>query len=63
MNTINNKNIDLKVLQRLTFQGIPDEIKGLRPIVWRVLLNHLPLETSKWEEVYEQSYNTYEVWK
>jgi hypothetical protein len=47
----------------LTFNGIPDEIKGIRPLVWRVLLNHLPRDTSEWERHLDHSRDTYELWK
>jgi len=60
---LNCKKIDLHSLQRVTFNGIPDEIKGLRPLVWRVLLNYLPLDTSKWDEYLEISRDTYEIWR
>jgi len=29
----------------LTFLGITDEIKGLRPLIWRILLGYLPADT------------------
>ena len=45
------------------FNGIPDEVVGLRPLVWRILLNHLPLETNGWEEHLMQSKSTYDGWK
>jgi len=63
LKTLNTKEIDLKKLQRLAFKGIPDEIKGLRPIVWKVLLNHLPLQTALWEDHLEKSHKTYEAWR
>jgi hypothetical protein len=50
-------------LRRITFNGIPDEIKGLRPIIWRLLLGHLPMDTSLWENHLETSRETYDVWK
>lgn len=32
--------IDVSKLKRLVFLGgVPDEINGLRPIVWRIMLN------------------------
>lgn len=31
--------IDLEKLRRLAFVGVCDEIDGLRPVLWRVLLN------------------------
>lgn len=48
MNIINNEKINRKELCKTTFNGIPDEIRGLRPIIWRILLNYLPLNTSEW---------------
>jgi hypothetical protein len=63
INLINTKHIDIQKLQAVTFNGIPDEIKGLRPLVWRILLNHFPLDTSQWEEHMLQSKKTYDSWK
>jgi hypothetical protein len=57
------KDINMIMLQRLTFNGIPDEIKGLRPLIWRVLLNHLPTDTSLWDAHLESSLQTYNIWK
>lgn len=50
-------------LKQITFNGIPDEIKGLRPLIWRILLNHFPLDTAKWDEHLETSRETYDIWK
>lgn len=50
LNCINQNVIDIQKLSEIVSQGIPDEIRGIRPIVWQVLLNHFPLETSKWDE-------------
>jgi len=63
MNVLNARVIRRDKLQLIAFNGIPDEIKGLRPLVWRVLLNYLPLETDKWEEHLKDNKQTYEVWK
>lgn len=43
--------IDLETLRKLAFVGVCDEIDGLRPVLWRVLLNQWPADTSKWEEI------------
>ena len=48
MMRINNDKIRKKDLQKLTFNGIHDEFKGLRPIVWRILLNYLPEQVDQW---------------
>jgi len=47
----------------LAFNGVSDEIKGLRPIVWKLLLNYLPLETNKWESHMNDSKKMYDEWK
>ena len=36
-------------MQDLSFQGINDEVKGLRPLVWRILLNYFSLNPSEWD--------------
>lgn len=41
-----NQPIDRSELEQLAFHGISDEIKGLRPIAWRILLNYLPLDAT-----------------
>ena len=58
-----NKPIDKADLQRLAFHGVPDEVKGLRPIVWRILLNYLPLDATKWEDTLRQSHDIYNAYK
>ena len=47
-----SKTINRTELNRLIYQGgIPDEVKGLRPLIWRILLNYLPDEdTSSWND-------------
>jgi len=50
-------------LYKISFNGIPDEIKGSRLVAWRVLLNHVPLETDRWEDHLKKSKETYDSWK
>ncbi|XP_013179564.1 PREDICTED: TBC1 domain family member 13 isoform X1 [Papilio xuthus] len=40
--------IDIKELQKLAFNGVPDD-KGLRSLVWRILLHYVPKEKSSRE--------------
>lgn len=42
---------------------MPDEFKGLRPIIWKILLNYLPLDTEKWKDHINKSKDIYECWK
>lgn len=59
-----SKKIDFDRLKDLTFYGISDEIKGLRPLIWRILLNYLPPDDSdKWEDILRQKKAIYEMWK
>jgi hypothetical protein len=46
-----NGEIDIKQLKKYTFEGIPDEIKGLRSLLWKILLNYLPTDVSEWTSV------------
>jgi len=62
INELSKAKIDFSTLQLLSFQGIPDEITGLRPIIWRVLLGFLPLCTSDWESTLQQQRETYKLW-
>lgn len=56
--------IDEQRLRELAFNGISDEIKGLRPLIWRILLNYLPAENSnEWEDILRQKKAIYEMWK
>lgn len=53
--------LNLQVIRSLSFNGIPDEIKGLRSLCWRLLLNYLPKDKSKnWHTILEQNHSNYE---
>ena len=56
---LNRKKVEISMLRSLSFRGIPSDIKGLRPVVWKVLLGYLPRETSKWEDVMEENLKVY----
>lgn len=43
--------IDLRALRGLAYGGVPDEARGLRGAVWRLLLGLLPPERGQWERV------------
>lgn len=55
--------IDVKRLKMLSFLGIPDEINGLRPVIWRILLNQWPADTTQWEEILRSQRDMYEEYK
>jgi len=58
---LNINPIDLNVIRRLAFQGIPDK-PGLRAIYWKILLGFLPLEQSKWEKETKFQRQVYQEW-
>jgi hypothetical protein len=50
MKILDKRRISMVMLRSLSFRGIPNEVQGLRSVVWRVLLGYLPRETAKWEQ-------------
>lgn len=54
LKAINRDTIDMTSLKAVAFRGVPDEVRSLRGVVWRLLLNYLPNKTSKWvDTIYE----------
>lgn len=53
----------MREVMKQSFIGIPDEIKGLRPLIWRVLLKYLPEDTAQWDAHLKSSRETYEEWR
>ena len=49
MKILGKRRINMIMLRSLAFRGVPNEVPGLRAIIWRVLLGYLPRETAKWE--------------
>ena len=53
----------MMMLRSLCFRGVPNEVPNLRPIIWRVLLGHLPRETAKWDQTLKNQRTLYEEWR
>lgn len=51
--------INLHKLRTLCFSGIPDEINGLRALIWKLLFGYLPNNRSKWEASLENNRKLY----
>lgn len=47
----------------MAFYGITDEIKGLRPLVWRLLLNYLPADATQWDDTLRMNHDNYNIYK
>ena len=66
LKVINEDEVDLDLLKVYAFSGIPgrdDNFKGLRPVVWRLILGCLPQKTADWKTTLEQNLETYEGFK
>ena len=46
---LNQGHINKLLLSKLVFPGLPLELKGLRGVIWRIFLNYLPLDTTRWD--------------
>eukprot|EP00794_Sanderia_malayensis_P015915 gene15915-17515_t len=53
--------INLNQVRDFCFQGVPDK-PGLRALSWRILLNYLPLDKSKWKSFLDKERNLYETY-
>ncbi|XP_022833127.1 TBC1 domain family member 13 isoform X1 [Spodoptera litura] len=50
--------VDIEKLRKLAFNGIPDE-KGLRSLVWKILLLYLPHQKSTWKTTLNEKRQNY----
>lgn len=50
-------------LRVLSFNGIPSMIKGLRPLIWKILLNYIGNKPDKWDQELEEKREIYETYK
>ncbi|CAG4942230.1 unnamed protein product [Colias eurytheme] len=50
--------VDMKALQKLAFKGVPDK-KGLRSLVWKILLHYIPPEKNSWESYLQKKRQLY----
>jgi hypothetical protein len=58
---INVDEIEKSKMDFLTFSGVPEA--SLRPIVWRILMDSLPLKPAEWEKQMDENLQTYENFK
>lgn len=46
-------------MRELCFGGVPEDIPGLRSLVWKIVIGYLPKERRKWEPMIEEMKETY----
>jgi hypothetical protein len=60
---LNKTKINMVLLKSLSFGGVPNECRGLRGVVWRLLFNCLPPEPQKWEHALKTQQAEYDSYK
>ncbi len=63
LRAINTTKIDLPALRDLAMLGIPLGCKGLRAILWRLILGYWPPDATQWHKHMEKSRTAYEEFK
>ena len=51
--------LNIKMIKSIAFYGLPDEIRSLRPLIWRLIFGYLPADKSKWEELLKKNRDIY----
>ena len=51
LNLLILKEIPYNKLSKKMFDGIPDDILSLRPLLWKISLNYLSLKPDEWENI------------
>lgn len=54
--------ISIPTIQRLAFSGVPEECRGLRALVWRLLLSYLPPDPSLWDGILSTQRHNYALY-
>lgn len=52
--------INYNLLLKKIFEGIPDEILCLRPLIWKICLNYLSLKPEEWSDILKSNRTLYE---
>ena len=60
LNLLILKEIPYNKLSKKMFDGIPDDILALRPLLWKISLNYLSLKPDEWEDNLKQNRALYE---
>ena len=55
-----SKEIKYNLLIKQIFDGIPDDILSLRPLIWKICLNYLSLKPNEWSSILKTNRSLYE---
>lgn len=57
------ESISMRTIQTLAFAGVPEECRGLRALVWRLLLGYLPPEPAQWDDLLRLQRDNYALFR
>ena len=60
LDSILSKEIKYNLLLKQIFEGIPDDILSLRPLIWKICLNYLSLKPDEWSDALNVNRTKYE---
>ena len=63
LSILNSEKINIEELKQLTIRSFPNGCKGLRSLIWRLLLGQLPLNATEWLKEMEKNKKEYEEFK
>ena len=60
LQSILSNEIEYNLLAKQIFEGIPDDILSLRPLIWKICLNYLSLKSNEWSNILSSNRSSYE---
>ena len=60
LESILSNEINYNLLTKQIFEGIPDDILSLRPLIWKICLNYLSLKPNEWSNILSSNRYFYE---
>ena len=60
---LNKSRINISLLKDESFNGVPDECRGLRHLVWLLVIGYLPLDPKMWLSFCKQQARIYEEFR
>ena len=60
LTSILSKEINYNLLTKEIFEGIPDDILSLRPLIWKICLNYLSLKPNEWSDILSKNRTLYD---
>ena len=60
LSSILSKEIKYDLLTKHIFEGIPEDIQSLRPLIWKICLNYLSLKPNEWSDILQKNRSLYD---